>query len=135
MSSTRRVSVRKARSEGAVDLQITATEPFPVASVEAQERGHEIDARQIVAAMRASLPTGTIDRILILLLERAYERVIDRSATDPGEPSVPPTRRTTVQELRALAQDLRRRLDVVDEAAILLDELDALVLPTPGTRP
>ena len=129
--SVRRVRVAKARAsadDATPDLLIQATEPMATLSTDAEDRAHEIAARQIVSALRATLPAGTVRRILVLLLEREHDELTNRGAHLPGEPGVPPTQVRTAQELRALAVTLRQRLDIVDEAATLLDEL---VYPSP----
>lgn len=66
------ISVFKAQpvrdDEPVKDLHLVATDPFPDADREAGRFIHESDAQFIVSAMLASLPGGTIDAALRLLL-------------------------------------------------------------------
>ena len=58
------------RNETVADLNLTATKPFPENLDPDEARtAHLTDARFIVSALLASLPGGTIDAVLRLLLE------------------------------------------------------------------
>lgn len=51
------------------DLHLTAERPFPdFESPKAAAEAHDVDAQFVVSALLASLPGGTIDAILRLLL-------------------------------------------------------------------
>lgn len=52
------------------DLHIVATKPFPDIKDHDEALGtHDTDARFVVSALLASLPGGTVDAVLRLLLE------------------------------------------------------------------
>jgi hypothetical protein len=52
------------------DLNLVATKPFPDLDGLTEARdAHDTDARFIVSALLASLPGGTVDAVLRLLLE------------------------------------------------------------------
>lgn len=67
------ISVFKAQPTGdqvISDLNLTATKTFPdLDSSTAGMSVHEVDAKFVVSALLASLPGGTVDAILRLLLE------------------------------------------------------------------
>lgn len=67
------ISVYKAqpvRDENVHDLNLVATKPFPdLDGIDQARDAHDTDARFIVSALLASLPGGTVDAVLRLLLE------------------------------------------------------------------
>lgn len=56
-------------------LHLTAQQPFPSVSPEEGDRIHAQDAQAVVSGLLASLPGGTLDRILVLLLQRQTSRL------------------------------------------------------------
>jgi hypothetical protein len=57
-------------AEPVADLNLVATKEFPdLATPEEAKWAHDTDARLVVSALLASLPGGTIDAVLRLLLE------------------------------------------------------------------
>ncbi len=81
-------TVFKAQAIGAQvipDLELTATEPMPdlhrgwtPAELQAHAERFEHQAAQVVSALYASLPGGTLDQILRLMLTRKASQFIVR---------------------------------------------------------
>lgn len=58
------------RDTPVANLQLVATEPFPeINNLMAARDTHDADGRLVVSALLASLPGGTVDAVLRLLLE------------------------------------------------------------------
>ena len=65
------------------DLRLVAMQPFPDSP--GTEALFGSDAKQIVDALLASLPGGTIDRVLVLMLQhRASSLVVSRQTSNSG---------------------------------------------------
>lgn len=64
------VTVRKASGENVPDLIIEATVPFwSDLEADAARQQHERSGREIAEAIRATLPGGTIEQLLLRLLD------------------------------------------------------------------